>query len=249
MEKIKLPNGLECYSLSQRETEYIYSEIFSEQQYAQHNIVVREGDCIFDVGANIGLFVLFINQVQKNLKIFSFEPIEPVFTVLSDNIHLHNLKNVSLFKYGLSSENDVERVFTFYPNMPGNSTCRSKDKMTQKDVMINTFGQEQTDFFFQNTQLVGEVRTLSRVIKDLSIESIDLLKIDVEGEELSVIQGIDSDDWIKVKQIVAEVHDIDNRLEQFQSILQNYGFKVKIEKNALLPAELNNFNVYAVRQR
>jgi FkbM family methyltransferase len=247
MEKIKLPNGLECYSLSQRETEYIYSEIFSDQQYVQHNIVVHEGDCIFDVGANIGLFALFINQIQKNLRVFAFEPIEPVFAVLTDNIHLHNLANVSLFNYGLSSENDVERVFMFYPNMPGNSTHRPTDKVSQREVMINAIGQEQTDYFFQNTQLVGEVRTLSRVIKDLSIESIDLLKIDVEGEELSVIQGLESGDWIKVKQIVAEVHDIDNRLEQFQSILQNYGFKVKIEKNALLPAELNNFNVYAVR--
>lgn len=248
MEKIKLPNGLECYSLSQRETEYIFSEIFSEQQYVQHNIVVREGDYIFDVGANIGLFVLFINQIQKNLKIFAFEPIEPVFKVLSDNIYLHDLTNVSLFKYGLNSENDVERVFTFFPNMPGNSTERPKDKMAQRDVMIEAIGQEQTNYFFQNTQVVGEVRTLSRVIKDLSINSIDLLKIDVEGEELAVIQGIEPDDWIKVKQIVAEVHDIDNRLEQFKALLQNHGFEVKIEKNALLPAASNNFNVYAARQ-
>ena len=248
MEKIKLPNGLECYSLSQRETEYIYSEVFSEQQYVQNNIVVHEGDCIFDVGANIGLFVLFINQLQKNLKVFAFEPIEPVFAVLTDNIHLHNLTDVSLFNYGLSSENDPERVFMFYPNMPGNSTDKPQDKMAQRDLMINAIGQEQTDYFFQSTQIVGEVRTLSRVIKDLSIDSIDLLKIDVEGEELAVIQGIESNDWTKIKQIVAEVHDIDNRLEQFQFILQNYGFEVKTEKNPLLPAGSDNFNVYAARR-
>lgn len=114
--------------------------------------------------------------------------------------------------------------------------------------MIKALGQEQTDYFFQNTQVVGEVRTLSRVIKDLSIDSIDLLKIDVEGEELAVIQGVEPDDWIKVGQIVAEVHDSDNRLEQFQRILQSYGFTVTIEKNTLLPAASNNFNVYAVRQ-
>jgi len=248
MEKIRLPNGLDCYSLSQRETEYIYSEVFSDQQYIRNNIVVREGDCVFDVGANIGLFTLFINQIQRDLKLFAFEPIEQVFAVLDANIHLHNLTNVSLFKHGLSSENDVERVFTFYPNMPGNSTTRPKDKVAQRDVMIKAIGQEQTDYFFHNAQVVGEVRTLSRVIKDLSIASIDLLKIDVEGEELAVIQGIEPDDWLKVRQIVAEVHDSDNRLEQFQCILQNYGFTVTIEKNTLLPAASNNFNVYAVRQ-
>jgi FkbM family methyltransferase len=248
MEKIKLPNGLECYSLSQRETEYIYSEIFSQQQYVQNNIVVREGDCIFDVGANIGLFVLYVNQLQKNLKVFAFEPVEPVFTALSNNIELHNLTNVSLFKYGFGSENAPERVFVFYPNMPGNSTERPKEKLSQRQVMIEAIGQEQTDYFFQNTQVSGEVRTLSRAIEELSIDSIDLLKIDVEGEELAVIQGIKPEDWIKVKQVVAEVHDIDNRLDRFQSLLKNYGFEVTSEKNPLLPATLNNFNVYAVRQ-
>ncbi|MEO0803794.1 MAG: FkbM family methyltransferase, partial [Cyanobacteria bacterium J06642_2] len=103
-------------------------------------------------------------------------------------------------------------------------------------------------YFFQSDRVLGEVRTLSRVIQDLSIDSIDLLKVDVEGEELSVIQGIESDDCSKVKQIVAEVHDIDNRLEQFRDLLQNYGFKVRIEKNTLLPTLSNNFNVYAMRQ-
>jgi precorrin-6B methylase 2 len=72
--------------LSQRETEYIYSEVFSDQQYIRNNIVVREGDCIFDVGANIGLFTLFINQIQRDLRIFAFEPIEQVFAVLDANI-------------------------------------------------------------------------------------------------------------------------------------------------------------------
>jgi FkbM family methyltransferase len=247
MEKIELPNGLECYSLNQRETGFIFSEIFSQQQYTQHNIVVHPGDYIFDIGANIGLFVLFMNQMQSNLNIFAFEPIRPIFDVLSCNVHLHNLKNVSVFNHGLGSENDVERLFTFFPNMPGNSTEKPAEKTVQKKVMLEAIGQEQVDFFYQATQAIGEIKTLSRVIKDLSIEVIDLLKIDVEGDELAVIQGIEPDDWSKIKQVVAEVHDIDDRLQQFQDLLKTHGFKVEAEKNALVPAVMNNFNVYAVR--
>ncbi|MEA5468253.1 FkbM family methyltransferase [Spirulina sp. 06S082] len=247
MEKLKLPNGLECYCLSQKETEYIFSEIFSERQYLQNNIVVRPGDCIFDVGANIGLFALFMSQIQENLKIFSFEPIETTFAVLKENIRLHDLSNVSPFKYGLGSENDRERVFTFYPNMPGNSTAKPEEKIIQKNLMVDVFGQEQTDYFFQKIQVIGEVKKLSRVIKDLSINSIDLLKIDVEGDELDVIQGIETDDWKKVKQVVAEIHNTDNKLEEFCSILESNGFAVTIEKNALMPSTLNNCNIYAMR--
>ncbi|MGK7925986.1 MAG: FkbM family methyltransferase [Spirulina sp.] len=248
MEKLQLPNGLECYSLSQKETEFIFSEIFSEEQYIQNNIVINQDDYIFDVGANIGLFALFINRFQNDLKIFSFEPIATTFSVLRENIKLHNLTNVSLLNYGLGSENNTEQIFTFYPNMPGNSTERPHEKMAQKDIAIDILGQEQTEYFFQNSQqVIGEIRTLSRVIKDLSIDSINLLKIDVEGSELDVIQGIEPDDWIKIEQIVAEVHDTGNRLAQFCSILQDYGFKVTVEKNSLLPSVLNNCNVYAVR--
>lgn len=247
MEKIELPNGLECYSLSRRETEYIFSEIFLEQQYINHNIVIQEGDCIFDIGANIGLFALFINQFQRGLNIFAFEPIKPIFEVLTHNIRLHNLENVSLFNYGIGSENAIERIFTYFPNLPGNSTEKPAEKLLQKAIMTERIGQEQTAFFYQSTPIAGEVRTLSCVIKDLSIEKIDLLKIDVEGDELIVLQGIDPEHWSKVKQVVAEVHDVNDRLQQFRSILQAHGFDVVTEKNASMPAAMNNFNVYAVR--
>lgn len=249
MEKLQLPNGLECYCSSPKETEYIYTEIFSDHQYIHNDIVVRQGDCIFDVGANIGLFTLFLNQMQKNLKIFAFEPIAPTFAVLNANICLHNLTNVSLFPYALGSEDRQERVFTFYPNMPGNSTSRPQDKIAQKDLMVDVFGKEQTEYYFQNYSVSSEVRTLSRVIKDLSVDRIDLLKIDVEGDEIEILQGIEPQDWTKIQQIVAEVHPGSNRLASFCSILRDYGFKVTIEKNPLLPSELDNYNIYAVRYR
>jgi FkbM family methyltransferase len=237
MEKIELPNGLQCYSLNQRETGFIFSEIFSQQQYTRHNIVVHPGDCIFDIGANIGLFVLFMNQMQSDLRIFAFEPIKPIFEVLSGNVRLHNLENVSAFNHGLGSENDAERLFTFFPNMPGNSTEKPAEKTVQKEVMLEAIGQEQVDFFYQSTQTIGEIKTLARVIKDLAIEAIDLLKIDVEGDELAVIQGIEPDDWSKVKQVVAEVHDIDDRLQHFQDLLKTYGFKVETEKTLWYPLQ------------
>ncbi|RUT04420.1 hypothetical protein DSM106972_046480 [Dulcicalothrix desertica PCC 7102] len=65
MNKMTLPNNLECYYLGKEETEYIFSEIFTEQQYLRHGICINEGDCIFDVGANIGLFTLFLKNLQK----------------------------------------------------------------------------------------------------------------------------------------------------------------------------------------
>ncbi|MDJ0900795.1 MAG: FkbM family methyltransferase [Xenococcus sp. MO_188.B8] len=246
--KMIFPNGLECYYLSSKEeTEFIFSEIFTEQQYLSNSIVINEGDCIFDVGANIGLFSLFVNRLQKNVKIYAFEPIEPIFEVLQENVHLHSLHNIFLFNYGLSSENNSEKLFTFYPNMAGNSTTKPLEKLEQQDAMNAVLSKEQVEDFFQSTQVKGELRTLSSVINELDIKSIDLLKIDVEGEEYEVLKGIEEKDWGKIKQIFAEVHDREGRLEQTQTLLTTHGFDITIEKNNLLPPTFNNLNLYAVR--
>lgn len=247
--KIKLPNGLECYCFGEVETEYIFQEIFTAKHYVRNGITINDGDCIFDVGANIGLFALFVNQLKKkDVKIYAFEPAQQIFEVLKENVNLHSLTNISLFNYGLSSENTSDKSFTFYPHMPSNSTTRPNEKMQQQDALYTVLDKEIVDYLYQKSeQTCCELKTLSFPISQLGIESIDLLKIDVEGDELAVLQGIEREDWGKLKQIVLEIHDIEGRLEVIQNILNYYGFDVTAERNDLAPPNFNNYNLYAVR--
>jgi len=87
---------------------------------------------------------------------------------------------------------------------------------------------------------------LSSVINDLDVKNIDLLKIDVEGAEYEVLQGIAPDDWRKIKQIVLEVHDLEGRLDKIQALLKSNGFNITVERNNLIPATLKTFNLYAI---
>lgn len=246
LKKMILPNNLECYYLGQKETEYIFSEIFTEQHYLRHGITINEGDCIFDIGSNIGLFALFVNNLQQSVQIYAFEPIKPIFEVLKANVELHSISNISLFNYGLSSSSIQAQSFTFYPNMAGNSTTKPREKLKLQEVMAVEFNQELVEFFFQRQEVTGEVKTLSSVISELDINSIDLLKVDVEGEEYEVLKGINQNDWSKIKQIVAEVHDIEGRLDKIKALLKSNSFKITVEKNSLTPATLKTFNLYAV---
>lgn len=253
--KITFPNGLECYYLSSREeTEYIYSEIFVDKQYLRNGITLKPGDCVFDIGANIGLFALFLNQVQPNLKIFSFEPIPDTFAVLSENINLHSLAGVSLFNYGISSENNPAKTFTFYPNMAGNSTTKPDDTIADQNDILQRDGNEETvenlyeHFFADSKQIKCELKTLSSVIEELEIDSIDLLKIDVEGEEYEVFRGIEAKHWSTIKQIIGEIHDKAGRVEKVKNILSQHGFKITLEKREGLPSTfVDIYNLYAVR--
>ena len=76
-----------------------------------------------------------------------------------------------------------------------------------------------------------QMKRLSTVFKELQVGSVDLLKIDVEGAECDVIEGVDIDDWPKISQLVAEVHDIDGRLQRFTRLLELQGYVVHTETN------------------
>eukprot|EP00005_Dracoamoeba_jomungandri_P002233 CAMPEP_0174257806 /NCGR_PEP_ID=MMETSP0439-20130205/6914_1 /TAXON_ID=0 /ORGANISM="Stereomyxa ramosa, Strain Chinc5" /LENGTH=293 /DNA_ID=CAMNT_0015341067 /DNA_START=382 /DNA_END=1263 /DNA_ORIENTATION=- len=76
-----------------------------------------------------------------------------------------------------------------------------------------------------------QLRPLSDVIDELQetnqIEKIHLLKIDVEKAELEVLEGIRQDHWPLIDQVVAEVHDIDDRVNKMIEILEEEGFITK----------------------
>ena len=79
----KLPNNLVVAHLNKNETDYLYREIFELQAYLRHGIAIRDGDVIFDVGANIGLFTIFVSQLCHRPRIYAFEPNPIVYEIAS----------------------------------------------------------------------------------------------------------------------------------------------------------------------
>nr|QEO74862.1 condensation domain-containing protein [uncultured bacterium] len=61
-QRYRLPNELAVVHLNKNEADFLYAEVFERHAYLRHGITLREGDCVFDVGANIGLFTLFASQ-------------------------------------------------------------------------------------------------------------------------------------------------------------------------------------------
>ena len=106
----ELPNGMAVLQRSQGEAAIVYREVFEDAAYLRHGITLDDGDCVFDVGANIGLFTLFVGQRVKGARVYAFEPIPRVFDVLKLNAGLYDA-DVRLFNLGLA-ENVAERLRT-----------------------------------------------------------------------------------------------------------------------------------------
>ena len=249
----KLPNSLEVAYLNRNEADAIYREIFEDQSYAKYGVTFRDGDCVFDVGANIGLFTLFVHTKCRAPRVYAFEPLPATFEKLQDNMALYGL-DVNLFDYGLSSESGEIEV-TFYPNwssMSGAYADVREDEDVSRTYLNNlAYGALPSDEIsdlldgrFKAELVRCRMRTLSEVVSEHSIERIDLLKVDVEKSELDVLRGIEEADWSKVRQLVIEVHDRDNRLETIKALLATHDFDVVVDQDKLLE-NTQLYNLYA----
>jgi len=126
----------------------------------------RPGAVVFDIGANFGFYSIQVASAIEGGQVFAFEPCGETFSRLQANIALNHLESrITAVKLGLSNHPGPMRLET----VPGNSgaTC------------LSLRGQ-------------GEpipLDTLDHFCETQKIRRIDLMKIDVEGHELAVLQG------------------------------------------------------------
>ena len=258
--RCNLPNGLEVVYQSKVEADYFYRDIFEKHVDVKNGISIEPGDCVFDVGANIGLFTLFMHTRFKDVETYSFEPAPPLFEILKANTTLQ-APRANLFNYGLSNAEKTSK-FTFYPNSSGMSSFYAdvdEEKDVLRSIMVNQtekgmagMGQlmRYADELLEE-RLISEIydcrlTTLSVFLRERNIKKIDMLKIDVQKSELDVLQGVEDADWERIRQIVIEVHDFDDRLNCIARLLRDRGFGLVIEQDDLYEGSIM-YNVYAIK--
>jgi FkbM family methyltransferase len=233
--QITLPNGLRVHCLphSLSEVRYIYTEIFERQTYTRGGITIADGDCIVDIGANIGMFALYAMQHHKDLKIYCVEPVPAIHQALQANVGnagMNHNNTVHLIKSGISHTH-MSRDITFYPHVPGNSTVYPVPKRQEGKLIAGSlcmahiwkwdkvgcllmlllypwrrklFEKHWRRACRRKHSVTCDFIPLSTLIEDNDLHTIDLLKIDVEGSELDVLTGIAERHWDRIRQIVLE---------------------------------------------
>ena len=265
MKKINLPDGTPIYCLKSTEAVVLDDHI---KGYFNHGISIKQGDVVFDIGANIGVFGLRASQEFKDLEIHCFEPVPQIFEVLRKNVKLSLNPKFYAYQMGLGSKLD-HISFTYFPNSPALSTSNpelwEKDPKAFERAVRGSIKNSPESFWWAflipgfiipliawylkkgKKTINCKVSTLSEIISSKKINKIDLLKMDCEGHEWEVIKGIEEQDWRKINSIVMEVHNLDNRASKVEAILKEKGFnKITLEKEKALE-NTNLVNIYALR--
>ncbi|MFL5356592.1 amino acid adenylation domain-containing protein [Archangium sp.] len=254
-----LPNKAAVAQLNRNETDYIYKEIFELQAYLRHGVTLHDGDCVFDVGSNIGLFSVFANLICDAPRIFAFEPNPTVNELLRINASLYG-KNMTVFDCGIAAE-EGSAEFTFFPGfslLSGFHADAETEKSVVKAYMLNQENaspeqlaglSEDADALleerFEAKSFTAQLRTLSDIIDEQGVERIDLLKVNVEKSELQVLSGIRKEHWGLIRQMVVEI-DVKENVEPITELVRSQGFELVVDQDVLLSGTQLCY-LYAIR--
>ncbi len=140
-----------------------------EKEFLVFHFLLGANATIIDVGANNGIYCLYFKHIKQTIKIYAFEPLPKLFYKLKKWF-----KDIQLYNFALSN---YEGHSTIYVPIIKNKLFESRAKLDDLTEIEET-GKKQIDI---------KINTLDNVLKQ--INCIDLIKIDVEGHELKVIDG------------------------------------------------------------
>lgn len=160
-----------------RAYKYLFEYDKDEIKYIRSNL--RKGDVAFDIGAHKGSYTYWMRKsVKKMGKIVSVEPQPILFEYLKRLFNMFNYSNVILMGCAVSDQ-DSEGVFTV-PSTPGKTSqeARIDDQNIIKD---------NKEFY----EIDVKIRSMDSIVSETGLEP-NLVKIDVEGHEYSVLQGMEN---------------------------------------------------------
>lgn len=157
------------------------------------NIGEKDKKALIDIGANIGL--VSCENGKKFRKIYCFEPNPKLFRILQTNLEISGIReSCELFNFGLGQKSGVWNL-----QMPSNNYGAgfvlgpdqnySREILRKKDGAIDS---EFRQYVTEQVEIRNTESVLLPILRDLAKEGVNevFVKIDVEGMEQSIINGL-----------------------------------------------------------
>ena len=179
---------------------------------------VKEGDTFYDVGANVGAYSLVAAKaIRGNVKVYAFEPAFPNFAQLCHNIYLNGCgDSIVPLPIALSDKTVLDNL-NYNNLMPGGALHAVGEPVDFK-------GREFGPVFKQG---VLSYR-LDDVVRQFALDPPNHVKIDVDGIELSILQGAtETLSGTSLRSILVEVEEGREEPTDMVEYLRDKGFTLK----------------------
>jgi len=161
------------YDAPGNSTKWILDEVFTQDTYQFEKMKFNSNptwsaDIVVDIGANIGIFSIYLAKRYPQVKIYAFEPFPTSFQFLYKNIEENNVKNIIPIPLAITA--DRRRMYLY----------ATKDNLGGANSYINSVN---------TAYSIAEVSsiTLDDIFKIFDLDSIRMLKIDCEGGEYEIL--------------------------------------------------------------
>lgn len=148
------------------------------------------GMVVFDVGANVGTHTLALAEAAgSNGKVVAFEPQSKAYDALETNVAHNDFGTVQTENAALGSETETAQLHVEHddPGVGSHSLRRRSDDLATTETIQVIRGDE----YVSQAWIVP-----------------DLIKVDVEGAEHAVLEGLDRTLREHTPHLVIEIHDI-----------------------------------------
>ncbi|WP_439542276.1 FkbM family methyltransferase [Hyphomicrobium sp.] len=262
-----LPDGRSVQCVNAYEVDFSWHEIFADDLTAHGLSLPRDGVYV-DVGANIGLFALHLNDLAPDARLIAYEPMPASFAALERNIDVMGGR-AQAFQMALGAAQG-ELEFDYYPGISALSTANpaagevlsgglknllfSNGASADVRAILDRSGaserMDDEEFIaelFRVERVRAAVDTLSNQASLHGLDRIDLVKIDTEGAEKDVLAGISETLWPRIRQMLVEVHLGRGETDAIAADLEARGYKTVIGNHPLAEGGAPVFHVYAAR--
>lgn len=167
------------YNHLMNEMHHAFDQYTKGNVYERYGCIIEEGDIVVDAGANVGVFSNYAYHKGAS-KIYAFEPADTAFECLVRN----KPQGTKVFKAALGKKIGLEK---FVIPSQDDTMCTSVHNKTG----IENF---------------APVLSLDHLFETGLFEKIDFLKIDCEGAEKEIMEGLSDTNLGKVRKIALEFH-------------------------------------------
>jgi FkbM family methyltransferase len=188
---------------------------------------LNESSLVFDIGGNIGQYAMkFSEKIDNKGRVISFEPDFKNFSFLQFNSAINQCKNLTCLNIGLGKKQESKTFF----------------RDTETGGRMGSFNEIFVGNKYKGFNDIVEVDTFQNMVEIFGVP--DFVKIDVEGFEYSVLEGVkqfnkETKFLIEVRESTkSDVYKIMSK-NGYSCLLVDYDKPIEIKEESQIPSFAN----------
>jgi natural product biosynthesis luciferase-like monooxygenase protein/FkbM family methyltransferase len=230
----------------EHELRALYDELFTHNEYGRAIAALPSEPVVLDVGANIGMFAVLVHAYDPSARLVCVEPVPDTASRLRRTLGENGIA-ADVLECGVW-ETAGELSITAFPEAPGfSSAIHSAEQNVARALDVaravvdpdawSTLEDQVREVAlqrFDGHEIRCEACSLDELVLTCGHAQIDLLKLDIEGAELRVIESAGDETLRRIDQIVVEAEEQADA-ENIASHLSAHGFEVETRR-ATMPS-------------